>query len=312
LTTELGKQAPESFTYTKLNPSIGITHVSGPLTWRANAEQGNRVPTAIELGCADPAAPCRLPVGLQSDPYLKQVVARTVEAGVRAHWDRVDADLTLFRTVNLDDILFVGAGATSHAGYFANFERTLHQGAGLGVTVQWGGAQWRLDYSYLRATYDAAGSLFTGARIVQVEPGTAIAGLPRHTLKLGVDWEPRAGLALGADLQAQSAIIAQGNEDGLISDPDDAARPQRGDWSVRGFALLNLHASWKLAPGWELFGRVSNALNRRYETYAAIGTDMFPGGRLLRPDAGPAEPGHARFVAPGAPRLVTAGLRYRF
>jgi outer membrane receptor protein involved in Fe transport len=145
-----------------------------------------------------------------------------------------------------------------------------------------------------------------------VEPGTPIAGLPRHTLKLGIDWEPRERLTLGADLQAQSAIIAQGNEDELLADPVQGAVAQRGDWSARGFALLNLHANWKLAPGWELFGRVSNALGRRYETYAAIATDMFPSGRLLRPDTGQVEPSHARFVAPGAPRQLAAGLRHRF
>jgi hypothetical protein len=312
LTTERGPQAPEAFTYARLNPSIGITHETGPLAWRVNAEQGNRVPTAIELGCADPAQPCRLPVGLQSDPYLKQVVARTVEAGVRGRWGAVDADLSLYRTVNRDDILFVGAGAASHAGYFANLARTLHRGADLGLGARWGGADWRLDYSYLHATYDANGSLFTGARTVQVQPGTRIAGLPRHTLKLGVDWEATPAITLGADLQAVSALPTQGNEDGLVAAPDEDAALRRADWSVRGQAVLNLHARWRVAPGWELFARAANVLDRRYETYAAVGIDMFPNGQLLRPHAGPVDPAPARFVAPGAPRLLAAGLRYRF
>jgi outer membrane receptor protein involved in Fe transport len=81
---------------------------------------------------------------------------------------------------------------------------------------------------------------------------------------------------------------------------------------VRGQAVLNLHARWRVAPGWELFARAANVLDRRYETYAAVGIDMFPNGQLLRPHAGPVDPAPARFVAPGAPRLLAAGLRYRF
>jgi outer membrane receptor protein involved in Fe transport len=313
LSTEDGPQAPEAFRYRKLNPSLGLTHGTGPLTWYANAAQSNRVPTVIELGCADPEQPCRLPVGLQSDPYLKQVVARTVEAGVRADWGSVQASLGAYRNLNRDDILFVGASA-SHAGYFANFDRTLRQGIELGVSGRTGSLRWRLDYSWLDAVYDADGTLFSGVRTVQVKPGMRIAGLPRHTLKLGLDWEAAQGLVLGADLQALSSVVTQGNEDGLIADPDpdDDEPARRADWSVRGYALLNLRASWRPAPGWELFARASNVLDRRYETYGMVAADLFPGGTLLRPHEAPGDASNARFVAPGAPRMLSAGLRYRF
>ena len=301
-----GPQAPEAFGYRHVNPSLGFTHRSGALTWYADGAQGNRVPTVIELGCADPAQPCRLPAGLQSDPYLKQVVARTVEAGLRADWGTVQANAGVYRGINRDDILFISSGV-SRAGYFANFERTLRQGAELGAAGRLGSLRWRVDYSWLDAVYDANGALFTGARTVRVRPGTRIAGLPRHTLKLGADWDAGPGLSIGVDLQVQSSLVTQGNEDGAIDDEGT-----RADWSVHGFALLNLHASWRPAPGWELFARASNVLDRRYETYGLVASDLFPGGMLLRPhvEAGSALP--SRFVAPGAPRLVTAGLRYRF
>jgi outer membrane receptor protein involved in Fe transport len=293
-----GRRAPQAFSYRKLNPALGITHQAGPLTVFANAAASNRIPTAIELGCADPSEPCRLPVGLQSDPYLKQVVARTFEGGVRGHWASSDASVNLYRTVNHDDILFVSAGA-SHAGYFANVARTRHEGIEASAATWWGHARWRIDYSYLRAIYDAPDELDTGARMVHVRPGTPIAGLPRHTLKLAVQWQAGPGLAVGADVQAVSALVTQGNEDGGARQP-----------GVGGHALLNLHASWRVRAGWELFARVTNALDRRYETWAALATDMFPNGQLRRASDAQAAP--ARFVAPGAPRLVSAGLRYRF
>lgn len=311
LTTEDGPKPSETFTYRRWNPSLGITHARGTLTWFANAAQSNRVPTVIELGCADPEEPCRLPVGLQSDPYLKQVVSRTVEAGLRGGAGRGGFSATLYRTVNRDDILFGRAGL-SRAGYFSNFARTRHEGMDLGVHGQRGAWRISADYSYLRATYDAGGTLFTGARTVTVGPGTPIAGLPRHTAKLGLDWDLRPGLVLGADVQAVSHAAVQGNEDGLIEDFEDDDAARRADWSVRGHAVLNLHARWRPAPGWEVFARVSNVLDRRYESFGAIAVDMFPEGRLLQPHAGAVEPAHARFVAPGAPRTVNAGVRYRF
>jgi outer membrane receptor protein involved in Fe transport len=308
LTTEDGPKAPETFTYQRLNPALGATHARGPVTWFANVAQSNRVPTVIELGCADPSEPCRLPVGLQSDPYLKQVVSRTVEAGVRGGEGRTGFTGSVYRTVNRDDILFSRAGA-SRAGYFSNFARTRHQGMDLGAHAQWGALRASADYSYLQASYDADGTLFTGARTVTVGPGTPIAGLPRHTLKLGLDWDLQPGLVLGGDLQALSHVPLQGNEDGLIGDEEEA---RRADWSVRGYLLVNLHARWRPAPAWEVFARVSNLFDRRYETFGALATDMFPEGQLLQPHMGAVVPAQARFVAPGAPRTVNVGVRYRF
>ena len=154
----------------------------------ANVAQSNRVPTVIELGCADPAQPCRLPVGLQSDPFLEQVVSRTVEAGLRWHADDASLSASLYRTVNRNDILFLSTGA-SQQGYFSNFERTRRQGLDLAASKRFGQFDVRASYNYLEAVFDADGELFTGARNVSVTRGTRMAGLPRHTFKLAVDWK---------------------------------------------------------------------------------------------------------------------------
>ncbi|QCP12446.1 TonB-dependent receptor [Pseudoduganella umbonata] len=309
LTNDNGVQPREAFTYRKLNPSLGIARqVDAALTLFANVAQSNRVPTVIELGCADPEQPCRLPVGLQADPYLSQVVSRTVEAGARWRTARADAALSLYRTVNRDDILFHSAG-TSQQGYFANFPRTRHAGVDAGGTARLGDVTLRASYSYLAAVYAADGVLFTGARNVRATSGTRLAGLPRHTLKLGADWAPAPGWTLGVDVLAVSNLLTQGNEDGLTEDAEDDEPPQRADWRIRGHALLHLRAGWQPAPGWEVFVRVNNVFDRRFETYGTVADDAFPGGRPLAPGADAAP---ARFVAPGAPRTVLAGLRYRF
>jgi outer membrane receptor protein involved in Fe transport len=318
LSNEAGPQPAEHFTYSRLNPSLGVTHVLTPhLTVFANIAQGNRVPTVIELGCADRENPCRLPVGLQSDPYLKQVVANTMEAGARGRFqgDGVSGSysLSLHRTVNRDDILFLSS--PSRQGYFSNFERTLHQGLDATLTRQSGRLGMRLTYSYLQAVYDADGELFTGARNVQVRRGTQMAGLPRHTAKLSLDWAMTPELRFGADLQAVSSLVTQGNEDGLIADADTGDggnAANRADWRVHGYMLLGLRASYRPADKWELFARVSNVFDRRHETYGAVAPDLFPQGRLIAPHEQEGGPANTRFVAPGAPRTIVAGLRYAF
>lgn len=317
LSNERGTQPTERFSYSRLNPSLGITHVFRPhITLFANVAQGNRVPTVIELGCADPDNPCRLPVGLQSDPYLKQVIARTIEAGARGRFQDDAASgsysLSLHRTVNRDDILFLSA--PSRQGYFSNFERTRHQGLDALLSRQSGRLGIRLAYSYLQAVYDADGELFTGARHVRIRRGTAMAGLPRHSARLSLDWQLRPELSIGADLHAVSSLVTQGNEDGLTedADDDDDAAGQRANWRVHGYMLLGLRASYRPADKWEVFARVSNVFNRRYETFGAVAPDLFPHGRLLAPHEEEGEAEQARFVAPGAPRSIVAGLRYRF
>ena len=130
-TGEVEQRPKESFRYNALNPALGIAHRLGGngITLFANAARNNRVPTVIELGCADPDEPCRLPAGLQSDPFLKQVKSTTVEAGAR--WtpgNGTRASIAAYRTDNRDDILFGSVSLTGQLGFFRNFPRTRHQG----------------------------------------------------------------------------------------------------------------------------------------------------------------------------------------
>lgn len=296
-------QPAESFHYRSLNPALGLTHrLRDGLSLFGNLARNTRVPTAIELGCADPDKPCRLPVGLQSDPYLAQVRSTSAELGARwlpATGHRVE--FSAYRTDNRDDILFGSVSATSQLGYFRNFERTRHQGLDASYSGRSGPLQFSLAYSHLLATYQADGTLRMGERNVSVTPGTRIAGLPRHSAKLAADWGVAAGFSLGADWQLLGSRGVQANEDGRLED-DDAAGSH--PLKIAGYGLLNLRASWQFRPGLSLLARVNNALDRRHETYGALASTVF--------DAQGAYSGTARealFVAPGAPRSLFVGLR---
>ena len=297
----------ERFSYQSLNPALGITQqLASGLTVFGNLARNTRVPTVIELGCADPAQPCRLPAGLQSDPYLKQVRALSLEAGLR--WrpgfgpPGQRMELALFRTDNHDDIVFGSISATSQLGYFQNFERTRHQGLDASWQAQLGSVAVSAAYSHLQATYQADGILRMGERNVTITPGTPLAGLPRQTGKLAADWALATGLSVGADLQLVSSRGVQGNEDGLTTDNATEHRVLR----VPGYGLLHLRLQWQASPAVSVVARLQNALNRAFETYGALAQTVFDGqGRYT---------GHAAdavFVAPGAPRSVYLGLRIK-
>lgn len=303
---ELEARPRERFTYRSWNPALGIAHAFAPgLTLFGNAARNTRVPTVIELGCADPQEPCRLPAGLQADPYLKQVVSTTVEAGARfAPTGLGRGSATFYRTDNRDDILFRSVSVTGQLGYFANFPRTRHQGFDLEWSGRAGSVDLGLAYSFLDATYEAEGTLRMGERNVRIGPGTRIAGLPRQILKLSADWSIGHGLVLGADLQAVSGRVVAGNEDGLLEDDGD----EEVDLELPGYAVLALRASWKpTSPrGVEFFARVSNLGDKRYASFGALAETLFDADGELGDEA------DALFVAPGAPRAFTLGLRWAF
>ncbi|MFM7698911.1 MAG: hypothetical protein ACKO5X_09775, partial [Limnohabitans sp.] len=60
--------------------------------------------------------------------------------------------------------------------------------------------------------------------------------------------------------------------------------------------------------GFEVFGKIDNVFNRRYETYAMLA----PNSLTTIDVAGTAEQTLSKFVAPGAPRTYMAGLRLKF
>jgi outer membrane receptor protein involved in Fe transport len=297
-------QPRERFTYGTLNPAIGLTQrIGGGWSVYGNIARNTRIPTVIELGCADPEQPCRLPAGLQSDPYLKPVRSTNVEVGMRwragvAH----SIDVSAFRVDNRDDILFRSVSATSQLGYFQNFARTRNQGLDAQWQGRFGALAMQAAYSLLDATYEAADTLRIGERNVAVTPGTRQAGLPRHTFKLGADWHISGAFSVGGDVQAVSRRVLQGNEDGLIDNSGT-----RADLSLPGYALLHLRAAWQLGNGIELLMRVGNVFDRRYETYGALAETAFDADGVFT-----GEERDAVFVAPGAPRSLFVGLRARF
>ena len=307
VTEELEAQPKETFKYTKLNPAIGVSaKLDNGMNVFANASQGNRVPTVIELGCADRNNPCLLPTGLQADPYLEQVTSRTYEIGARGRIGQGFGIVSIYNTDNKDDIIFVSTDVNSGEGFFTNFGKTRNQGVDLQIVQEFDTVRLTGTYSYLEATYEENGLLF-GERSVQARPGMRIPGIPDNVFRLGVDWTPQDALKIGVTLITTSDLVTQGNEDGLIGGDDDVVAR---DASVDGYQLVNVNMRYEQSHNLTIFARITNLFDEKYETHGAMAESVFTrNGSFVDDDEGPTV---NRFVAPGAPRGIFVGLNYSF
>ena len=318
------------FTYTKLNPSLGATWVLNPaVTLFATLAQGNRTPSPIELGCADPANPCSLPNAMQADPYLKQVVTRTAEAGMRGGNRTLKWNAAVYTADNRDDILFVGTSTSQ--GYFTNFGRTRRAGVELGLSGESGPLSWHTGYSYVKATYRSAACLLSPNNSARgqsaecsgggqddeifVQSGNRIPGIPLHQFKFNADFSPHERWALTATVTAFSRQYARGNENnahqsGSATDRFGATRTFLGGGEVAGYALLNLGARIRLARGWALFFQANNVFDRKYASAGALAENPFNANGAFQTNSD--DWGRDTFYAPGAPRNFQAGIRLAF
>jgi len=313
----------------RFNPAAGVTFSPARfLNAYASYGEGSRAPTSIELGCADPSQPCKLPNAMAGDPPLDQVVTRTWEAGLRGGQEsKVSWSLGWFRAENHNDILFVASEQTGY-GYFKNFGQTRRQGIEFDINsrirrVTLGGGYTFLDATYqTRETVDGSGNsandtAASGARgldgVIQILPGDRIPLIPRHMLKAFADVQATSKLSLDLGMEALSSSYARGNENNL-SQPDGTY--YLGPGTSPGYAVVNLGAHYQVNRI-GLFAEINNLLDRHYFTAAQLGptglTDQ--GTFIARPF--PAVNGnypiqHATFDAPGAPRTVWGGMRFRF
>src|SRR5438876_222988 len=295
--------------FAKLNPAAGVSYTpEGAPGFYAGFSQGNRPPSPVELGCADRNSPCKLPNAMTSDPPLRQVVSRTLEAGARARTaSGLRWNATLFRTVSYDDILFVSSSASS--GFFTNFGKTRRQGLEAALERARGKFTWALNYSLIDATYQSSAVLFSQANStadsngdIQVSPGDRLPGIPRHHLNAAANYDLTVKTTVGAGAVAVSRQFARGNDNNRHQ-PD--AANFLGPGEIDGYAIFNLNLDYKLDRGLRAFAKLANVFDRRYATAGALRQNFFPGGSLAAPGAQVNE----TFYAPGAPRALWIGIQ---
>lgn len=293
--------------FTRFNPAAGATYKITPgLTAYLGYSESNRVPTAAELSCADPARPCTLTNFFLSDPPLKQVVGRTWEGGVRGtgvrpfEGVRMDWSAGVFRTDLKDDILNVSSGVRGR-GYFINAGETRRQGIEAGMRLS--GAGWTIhaDYAYILGTYESQLVLNSPdnpnrdrtAGTVVANPGDRLPGIPAHRIKLGGTMKVTDAWSVGGTLNAYSGQTYVGD-------------PWASVGKVKGYITLDATTAYQITESIQIFGLVKNITNAQYSTFGTFGgvreipLSEVPGAR------------DSRFVSPAAPRAFYGGVRVIF
>lgn len=293
--------------FRRFNPAIGITfNPSAGFTAYGSYNEGMRAPTAAELTCADPAAPCKLPNAFLADPPLQKVVAKTMEFGARGKSGDTSWSAAIYRTDLFDDIQFVSSGGTAiNAGFFQNVGKTRRQGLELTGAKKWDHLSAVVRYSFIDATYitgfvenSPANSSADANGDIVVSPGSRIPSIPRHSFRIRVDYDVNGAVSFGANLVANSGSGLRGDENNR-----DVNGP------VPGYAVLNLDGRWKISNKLELFGRVDNVFNTKYSNFGVLGTNVFANPtKTFDPANGVVEP----FYGLGAPRGAWIGLRYEW
>ena len=293
--------------FNRFNPAIGLAITpSKALSFYTSYNEGSRAPTSIELGCANPDQPCKLPNAMAGDPPLDMVVSRTFEGGVRGKLgSSMGYSLSLYRTQNTDDIQFIASSSTG-AGYFDNVGKTKRVGGDFGLDGTIGKFRWFAGYSYVKATYESEFELVNEVNtssvgdVIQVSKGDNIPGIPRHQFKFRGEWEALPQWTIGTNIVAFSDQYAHGNE----NNDDDGEGAKIG-----GYTVVNLDTRYRFAnSGWQVFAKVNNVFDKEYYSGGMLGETFFEAdGTFMDGDDE-----RSALVAPGAPRAAWVGVRYEF
>jgi outer membrane receptor protein involved in Fe transport len=306
-------------TFSRINPAFGFTVTpTDALTYYADYNEASRAPTVIEMGCANPAAPCGLPNDFASDPDLEQVVARTVEVGLRGNLadQRLVWSADVFHTVNRNDIQFV-ATATNQ-GYFKNVGNTRRQGLDLSLGGNKGGLKWHLAYSFVDATFQSTFDVNASSNStadadgnILVRPGDRIPLISRHTGRLGLEYELNEKWDVGGNLVVASGSFLHGNENNANragSTNGQGAFIEGTGW-LPGYAVVNLQSTYHITKRAEVFARLVNLFDREYATAGFLATNAFNPNGSFRAD--PNDWTNENAESPAQPRAIWAGVRVR-
>jgi iron complex outermembrane recepter protein len=313
LEDQLGTNLSGRNRFVHFNPAVGATWKLIPgMTAYGGWSTNTRTPTASEIECSNPLAPCLLPTNLAGDPpNLRQVISHTSELGLRGTIALSPAagqltwNASVFRTLLHDDIY--GIATSVSQGFFQNIGDTRRQGVELGLgyhTDRWSGF---LNYSLVQATFQSAllvpspsNPFQDAAGNIQVEPGDQLPGIPEHRVKLGLDYAVTSAWSVGSTLNFVSSSYYVGDEANLLA-------------PLPGYTTVNLHSKYRPTAHLEIFASIDNLLDRKYATWGilsdptGIGAPGIPAGAVTN---GPGVDN--RFQSPAAPFEAFVGVRLTF
>lgn len=303
--------------FSRFNPSLGVNYSTGSGQFiYANYSESSRAPTPIELACNegvfevarafaeergddpdDIDFECRLPNAFLADPPLKQVVAKSVEAGIRGGDQALRYSAGFFHTRNEDDILFQSTGRAT--GLFANVDETQRQGVELSLSGQVERLQWAANYSWIDATFASDLKVLSPNHDfaddegeITVRDGDRIPGIADHQIKLWGQYQFTDAFNASLEVVYNSSQVMRGDESNQLPEVD-------------GFTVVNMNAQFYVNQQVRLFARVDNLFDTEYENFGLIGEDPTEVIDDLDNNS-------ARFLGAGAPRAAWLGVQVNF
>lgn len=301
--------------FSRLNPAIGLSFTpTKDLSVYGSYNEGMRAPTSMELGCANPNVPCKLPNAMAGDPPLDEVVSKTFELGARGNLTSdVKWSAAVYHTDNHDDIHFISTNATNGMGYFDNVGKTRRMGLDAGLSGAFGSFSWNAGYSYLKATYESDLELTNSlnstsdGNAIQVNKGDRLANLPEHSLKLRLQLQATPNWSIGTNINTFSDVYIRGNENNKHRANDGDADHVQDSGKIGGYTVVNLDTRYKFGDsGWQVFAKAINIFDKEYATGGMLGENWIEDGVF----AGDDEP--SKMLMPGVPRAGWIGVRYDF
>ena len=236
--------------FNRINPVVGLTYKITPdISVYGSYSEANRAPTPLEIGCSSPQTPCVIDNFLVADPPLKQIVARTFEAGFKGSnqiaWaaapGRLDWSVSAYHTENYNDIYSVPSPNDPTLGYYTNAGNTLREGVDIGATYTTDRWDVYASYSYIKAVFlnqlelSSPNNPTAVDGNILVQPGDNLPGIPNNKFKFGGDYEVLPGWKVGGDVVYHSSQYYFGAENNTIT----AAGGPYFDPQISGYATVN-------------------------------------------------------------------------
>jgi outer membrane cobalamin receptor len=239
----------------------GVGGRGGWMRLHAAAATGIRAPDALEIAFTD-------------NPGLKPERSRSVEAGVDQSLlgERLVVGATAFLNRYEDLIVAVGPAMKDASRYRTdNISNARARGVELSLAARGaGGLEARVGYTFLSTAVLAVDRL--GVAPAPFQPGDALLRRPRHQAFADLTWA-HGPLVAFAHLGARGRSL----------DVEPSLGTYGGLFQNAGYSVLDAGATWKVVPALEVFARVGNLLNRRYEEtfgFPALGRNAMCGVRV--------------------------------
>jgi outer membrane receptor protein involved in Fe transport len=255
----------------KANPRIAATYLAREGAGRLGATRlhgsfgtGIRAPSGFELAFTD-------------NPRLKPEKSLSFDSGVEQRFfhDRAVLDVTYFHNRFQDQIVVLGGSLTNLSSYISdNLANSRAEGVEAAVRLR---PARSLEFSAHYTRLNSSILALDGSTLTQspFEVGQPLLRRPRNSAGFNATWQ-RGRLRLNFNGFWRSQVLDVepnwGSSAGLFTNP--------------GYVLANTGFAYRLPRGVELYGRLNNFLNRKYEEsfgYPALPLNFLAGIKFTFP-----------------------------